>query len=170
MFVRKDRGGHSPQGALVLIVLAGAAGALWAAADVKSQVVRDTRRYTRIAPEVLRMIEHGETAFLKRDPQALAPTLSEDYSWWVVGDKGPTMAMQGRDNTVRMLEGFFKNTQWFDSKVYRLAMVGNMLIQVEVDTVGSPSGPVTKTSLELYEFRDGKRWREWRFTPADSPM
>jgi limonene-1,2-epoxide hydrolase len=116
------------------------------------------------------MIEQGETAFLKRDAGALAPTLSEDYSYWLVTEQGPTKAMQGREDTIRMVSGFFANAQWFDSKVYRLGMVGNMLVQVEVDTVGSPRGPVTKTSLEIYEFRDGKRWREWRFSPTDSPM
>lgn len=167
MSQRKDRGGQSPQGALVLLLIAAAAGAAWAAVGVKSQVVKDTSRYTKIPQDMLRVIEKGEAAFLKRDPQALAPTLSEDYSWWIVSPKGPTMAIQGRDTTVKMLDGFFKNTEWFDSKVYRLGMVGNILIQVEVDTVGSPKGPVTKTSLELYEFKDGKRWREWRFTPDE---
>jgi limonene-1,2-epoxide hydrolase len=170
MAQRKDRGGHSPQGALFALLAASVAAAAWAAADAKYQVVKDTSRYTRIAPAALEMIEQGETAFLKRDASALAPTLSEDYSYWLVTEQGPTKAMQGREGTIRMVSGFFANAQWFDSKVYRLGMVGNMLVQVEVDTVGSPQGPVTKTSLEIYEFRDGKRWREWRFSPTDSPM
>ncbi len=167
MSLRKDRGGHSPQGALVLLFAAAAVGAAWAAADVKSQVVADTSRYTRIAPAALKMIEQGEAAFLARDAQALGPTLADDYSWWVVTDKGPNMAIQGRDATVKLLDGFFSNAQWLDSKVYRLGMVGNMLVQVEVDTLGTPQAPVVKTSLEIYEFRDGKRWREWRFTPQE---
>jgi limonene-1,2-epoxide hydrolase len=131
--------------------------------------MRDNSRYTRIPREALRMIERGEAAFLTRDAAALGPTLAPDYSWWIIGEQGPNKAIQGRDATVTMLSGFFKNAQWFESKVYRLGMVGNLLIQVEVDKVGSPNGPIDKTSLEIYEFRDGLRWREWRFTPAEKP-
>jgi hypothetical protein len=50
-------------------------------------------------------------------------------------------------------------------------MVGNILIQVEVDKYDSKTeGKVEKTSLELYEFRNGQRFREWRFTPTASPF
>ena len=45
-----------------------------------------------------------------------------------------------------------------------------MLVQIEVDKVGSPAGPVEKTSLEVYEFRNGLRWREWRFIPGEKPL
>jgi limonene-1,2-epoxide hydrolase len=177
----KQRGGQSPQGALALLAVAAAVGLAGvgvqagladgaARANPKSQVIADTRRFTRIPRQTLAMIERGEAAFLARDPAALAPTLSEDYSWWVVGESGAVPMIRGRDATVKMLGGFFDATQWFDSKVYRLGLVGNLLVQVEVDTVGSPNGPVTKTSLEIYEFRNGERWREWRFSPLNSPF
>jgi limonene-1,2-epoxide hydrolase len=165
----KNRHDRSPLGALALLLGIACAATAWSANSVRSQVMRDNSRYTRIPKEALRMIERGEAAFLARDAAALGPTLSPDYSWWIVGEQGPNKAIQGRDATVAMLGGFFRNTQWFESKVYRLAMVGNLLIQVEVDKVGSPNGPVDKTSLEIYEFRDGLRWREWRFTPAEHP-
>lgn len=165
----KNRRERSPLGALVLLLAMAGAATAWAATAVRSQVVRDTSRYTKIPRDVLRLIERGEAAFLARDAQALGPTLAQDYQWWIVGEQGPNKAIQGRDATVAMLGGFFKNAHWFESKVYRLGMVGNLLIQVEVDKVGSPNGPVEKTSLEVYEFKDGLRWREWRFTPTDKP-
>jgi hypothetical protein len=165
----KSRTARSPLGALALLLgLAGMVTA-WSASAVRAQVMRDTSRYSKIPKEALRMIERGEAAFLARDAAALGPTLSQDYSWWIIGEQGATKAIAGRDATVTMLSGFFKNAEWHGSKVYRLGMVGNLLIQVEVDTVGSPNGPVEKTSLEIYEFRDGLRWREWRFTPAAKP-
>jgi hypothetical protein len=60
---------------------------------------------------------------------------------------------------------FFGYSQRFESKIYRLGMVGNLFVQVEADRVGSPNGPAEKVSLAVYEFRDGLRWRERRFTP-----
>lgn len=165
----KSRLDRSPLGALLLVLGIAAAATAWAADGVRAQVVRDTSRYTRIPRAVLGMIEKGEAAFLARDAVALGPTLAPDYQWWIVGPQGPNKAIEGRDATVAMLGGFFRNVEWHGSKVYRLGMVGNLLVQVEVDTVGSPQGPVEKTSLEIYEFRDGLRWREWRFTPSAAP-
>lgn len=165
----KTRRDLSPLGALVLLLGLASAATAWAASSVRAQVMRDNSRFTKIPKSKLAMIEKGEAAFLARDPAALAPTLAPDYQWWLIGPQGPNKAIEGRDATVKMLGGFFANAQWFESKVYRLGMVGNLLIQVEVDKIGSPAGPVEKTSLEIYEFRDGMRWREWRFTPADNP-
>jgi CO/xanthine dehydrogenase FAD-binding subunit len=169
MVVSKSRLDRSPLGALLLLLALAVAATAWAADSVRFQVIRDTTRYTRIPRSVITMIEKGEAAFLARDAAALGPTLAEDYQWWVIGPQGPNKAIEGRGATVAMLRGFFRNAQWFGSKVYRLGMVGNLLIQVEVDKVGSPQGPVEKTSVEIYEFRDGLRWREWRFTPDATP-
>ena len=165
MLEGKGRRNHSPLGAILLLLAFAGAAAAWAASSVRVQVETDTRRFTRIPAESLATIERGEAAFAARDPAALAPTLSPDFQWWVVGPQGPNKAIEGRDATVAMLGQFFGQTQWFGSKVYRLGMVGNLLVQVEVDRVGSPDGPVEKVALEIYEFRDGLRWREWRFTP-----
>ena len=55
----------------------------------------------------------------------------------------------------------FASPAWTDrgSEVHRLGMVGNTLVQVEIDTLNMGQGPVRQTSIHVYEFRDGKRWR-----------
>jgi hypothetical protein len=165
----KQERDRSPLGALVVILGLAIAASAAVASTVRAQVMRDVSRYSRIPKPILQMIEAGEAAFMSRNAAALGPTLSEDFSWWIVGEQGPSKAIQGRDATVALLDGFFKNAEWYGSRVYRLGMVGNILIQVEIDRVGSPNGPIEKTNLELYEFRDGKRWREWRFVPSSTP-
>ncbi len=149
-------------------------GAYALAADtVKTQVVQDTSIFSKIKPDVLAMIEKGEADFLARDPQRLADSVTEDFTWYRVAPDGPKLAVQGRASMVKMLEQFFNADApaGFQSKVYRLGMVGNILVQVEVDKYDSKTeGKVEKTSLELYEFRDGRRFREWRLTPTNSPF
>lgn len=145
----------------------------FAANTVKTQVVQDTSIYSKIKPDVLAMIEKGEADFLARDAQRLADSVTEDFTWYRVAPDGPKLAVQGRENMVKMLQQFFNADApaGFESKVYRLGMVGNILIQVEVDKYDSKTeGKVDKTSLELYEFKDGKRFREWRLTPTASPF
>lgn len=143
-----------------------------AADTVKSQVVKDTSKYSSIKPDVLAMIEKGEADFLAKDAQRLGDSVTEDFAWYRVMPDGPKLAVQGRENTVKLLSQFFTDTPaGYQSQVYRLAMVGNILVQVEVDKYDSKTeGKVEKTSLEIYEFRDGRRFREWRFTPTASPF
>jgi ketosteroid isomerase-like protein len=144
-----------------------------AATTVKTRVVADTSRFSVIPADVLAMIEKGEADFLARDAAKLADAITEDFTWYRVGPDGPLLAVQGREATVRMLSQFFTVDApgGFESQVYRLGMVGNILVQVEVDRYESATeGKVEKTSLELYEFRDGRRFREWRFTPTASPF
>ncbi|MBL8629011.1 MAG: nuclear transport factor 2 family protein [Rhodospirillaceae bacterium] len=143
-----------------------------AADTVKTQVVQDTSKFSQIKPDVLAMIEKGEADFLAKDPQRLGDSITEDFTWYRVMPEGPKLAVQGRENTVKMLSQFFTDTPaGYQSKVYRLAMVGNILVQVEVDKYDSKTeGKVEKTSLEIYEFRDGRRFREWRFAPTATPF
>lgn len=159
--------------AVAVIALPAMYGAYAFGADtVKTQVVKDTSIYTKIDPKVLAMIEKGEADFLAMDPVRLGDSITEDFTWYRVMPDGPQLAVQGRENTVKLLSQFFNQIpDGFQSKVYRLGMVGNILIQVEVDKYASQSeGKVEKTSVEIYEFRDGRRFREWRFTPTASPF
>ena len=144
-----------------------------AANAARSQVVEDTSKYSKIKPEVLAMIEKGESDFMARDAEKLGASVTEDFIWYRVAPDGPKVAVQGRENMKKMLQQFFTQDApaGFESKVYRLGMVGNILIQVEVDKYESKTeGKVEKTSLELYEFRNGQRFREWRLTPTNSPF
>jgi hypothetical protein len=79
--------------------------------------------------------------------------------------------VRGREATAERLKTFFASPVWTtsDSEVHRLGMVGNTLVQVEIDTLNMGQGPVRQTSLHIYEFRDGKRWREFAFYPQDLP-
>jgi hypothetical protein len=122
--------------------------------------------FTTIPPDMLALIKQAEDAFLAQDAAAVGPYLAEDYSWYQVNDEGAKMMIQGRDNTVALLGGFFGNNDWRDSEVHRLGMFDNILIQVELDYFGEGESARTIRSLNLYEFKDGMRWREWKFYPT----
>jgi hypothetical protein len=86
---------------------------------------------------------------------------------YTVTVEGPKQVIRGRDAAVGMNRKFFRSGAWQSSDVERLRPVGNILVQVEMDTVEVEGKPVKKSSLEVYEFKDGNRWREWKFTPLD---
>jgi ketosteroid isomerase-like protein len=125
--------------------------------------------YRRIPPSYERIIETSEAAFMKRDVEAIGASLTDDFSWYRVTAAGPELMVTGREATLQRLQEFFASPAWTtqDSEVHRLGMIDNLLVQVEVDTLNFGKGPVRQTSLHVYEFRDGRRWREFVFYPAE---
>jgi len=124
--------------------------------------------YRQIPADYQQMIDASELAFMKRDVEAAGASLTDDFSWYRVTGEGPELMVRGREATMERLRTFFASPTWTtnDSEVHRLGMVGNILVQVEIDTLNLGQGPVRQTSLHIYEFRDGKRWREFAFYPA----
>jgi len=146
------RGGAAAGGAVVLLL------ALAAAAAVQTS-------YREVPQDFLAVIEAAEQVFEARNAEAIAPYLAEDYSWLQVTPDGAKEMIRGREATVALLKQFYAGDTWIDSDFERLGMVGNILVQVEEDLVREGGKPVKKVTLNIYEFRDGKRWREWKFYP-----
>jgi ketosteroid isomerase-like protein len=126
-------------------------------------------QYRVIPASYQKMIDDSEDAFMKRDVAASGASLAEDFSWYTVKDDGPKEMVRGREATMARLKMFFESPMWTtsDSEVHRLGMVGNTLVQVEIDTLQLDGKPVRQTSLHIYEFRNGKRWREFAFYPTE---
>ena len=91
-----------------------------------------TEDFSEIPADMLELIEKAETAFLDQDAASVGPYLADDYAWYQVNDEGPKLMIQGRDETVALLGGFFGNNDWTDSDVQRLGMLDNILVQVEI--------------------------------------
>jgi len=147
------------------------AGALVATAltVVAEQTYTWGEQYRIIPARYQKMIDDSELAFMKRDVEASGAALTEDFSWYTVKEDGPKEMVRGREATMARLKMFFESPMWTtsDSEVHRLGMVGNTLVQVEIDTLNMNGKPVRQTSLHIYEFKDGKRWREFAFYPTD---
>ena len=126
-------------------------------------------QYRSIPARYQKLIDDSEVAFTKRDVDAAGASLAEDFSWYRVTDKGPEEMVHGRTATMERLRQFFTSPMWTanDSEVHRLGMVGNTLVQVEIDSLNLNGKPVRQTSLHIYEFKDGKRLREFAFYPTD---
>lgn len=125
-----------------------------------------TNPYQHIPADVIAMIEAAEVPFMNQDAEGIGEYLTEDFAWYQVKEDGAQQTVKGRDETVKLLGSFFGNNSWTESEVHRLGMLGNILVQVEVDTFMRDGVPVELETLSIYEFRGGKRWREWKFYPV----
>lgn len=112
------------------------------------------------------VIESSEKAFMLRDLEGSIAALDEDYVLYDVTEQGAMPRMQGKENVRKILGGFFDNSDaWLDSEVDKWGLLNNLLVQVEYDTYQTDAGPRTVPTLVVFEHRNGKRWREWRFRP-----
>ena len=127
-------------------------------------------QYRTIPARYQKMIDDSELAFMARDVEASGAALTEDFSWYTVKEDGPKEMVRGRQATMARLKTFFASPMWTakDSEVHRLGMIGNTLVQVEIDALQVDGKPIRQTSLHVYEFRNGKRWREFVFYPSEN--
>ena len=113
-------------------------------------------------------VEATDGQFMNRNADAMGAIITEDFSGWSVTEEGPMVRVQRRAQMVQMLSMFFEKTNWVDSKTFMLGMVDNILIQVKDDTYETKTETSTVRTLNLYEFKDGKRWRNWKFFPVEN--
>jgi len=114
------------------------------------------------------VIRKSEEAFMRRDLEGSIENLDEDYVLYDIKDEGPVPRMRGKENVRKILGQFFaSDTSWVDSEVDKWGLLDNILVQVEYDSFESEDGVQVIPTLVVFEHRDGKRWREWRFRPAD---
>lgn len=125
-------------------------------------------QYRSIPARYQKLIDESELAFMKRDADASVDSLTDDFSWYTFTDAGPREMVRGKEATRAQLKAFFASPLWTDnnSQVHRLGMVGNTLVQLEIDNLNTGQGVEAKTSLHVYEFRDGLRYRETVFYPT----
>ena len=62
-----------------------------------------------------------------------------------------------------------ENSRWAGAHVERLGHIGNIVVQVEYDRFNMDDGLQTIPSMAIFQFKDGKRWREWRLKPEADP-
>ena len=93
--------------------------------------------------------------------------LDDDYVLYDIKEEGAIARLRGKETVRQALGMIFQSDVWIESDVTRLALVDNTLVQIEHDTFKTDDGTKTVSTLVVFEHRNGKRWREWRFIPAD---
>lgn len=135
----------------------------WASGAVTADAEFFANSGSRYAP----IIQASEAAFMQRDVEGAIANLDSDYILYDIKDDGAVQRVRGIDAVRAALGMMFASDVWLESDVTRLALVDNMLVQIEHDTFKTADGTKSVSTLVVFEHRDGKRWREWRFVPAD---
>ena len=142
----------------LLLLVAG-----WASGAVSIDDEFFAKSGSRYAP----IIQSSEKAFMEREVEGSIENLDEEYQLIDIKEEGAVERLRGVEVVRKALGMMFQSDVWIESEVTRLALVDNTLVQIEHDTFKTDNGPKTVSTLVVFEHRNGKRWREWRFIPAD---
>lgn len=107
-------------------------------------------------------------AFNRKDADALGELLAEDYSWYTVTEAGPQKAASGRAETVERMRGFFASLPYSESRIDGMLEIGNLICAIEKDSFTIDGRREERTTLGVYEYRDGKLRRAWAFPVSGS--
>ena len=114
------------------------------------------------------VIASSEQEFMAMDIEATLKGLDEDFVMFSITKEGPQETVRGIEATRSALGMTFGPGDWLGANVYKWGLTDNTLVQIESDHYRKQDGSLEVIkSLVVVEFRDGKRWREWRFKPEN---
>ena len=128
---------------------------------VSSRFYDKNNRYAQIN-------EQSSDRFTDLDIEGAVAGLDDDFVMYAITDAGAEERVRGKDAVRASLGQTFGRGNWIGANVYQWGLADNTIVQIEDDHYTTDDGgiEVIKT-LVVIEYRDGKRWREWRFKPKD---
>ncbi len=114
------------------------------------------------------VIARSEEFFENQNIEGAILGLDDDFTMYSVTDEGVEERVRGIEQVRQAVGAVFGAGAWLGANVYKWGLTDNMLVQVEEDFYRTEDGGARSVkTLVVFEHRDGKRWREWRFKPQD---
>jgi len=116
--------------------------------------------------ELVRSMDESSAAFLRKDLEATRSHMTEDFATWELHhEDGPRLLVKGREESIAAMQSFFDGgigSLWQGADVDRVGSIGGTMVQIEHDHYRFEDGPRTISTFVVIQYKDGKRWREWR--------
>lgn len=114
------------------------------------------------------VIARSEEYFENRNVEGAILSLDDDFTMYEVTEEGAEVRVRGIEQVRQAVGGVFGAGTWLGANVYKWGLTDNTLVQIEEDYFRTENGGTRSIkTLVVFEHRNGKRWREWRFKPAD---
>ncbi|MBT5565166.1 MAG: nuclear transport factor 2 family protein [Rhodospirillaceae bacterium] len=114
-------------------------------------------------------MDASSAAFERKDMEATRSHLAEDFATYELhGPGSPKLLVKGREETIKVMNTFFAGdfgSSWDGAEVEKLGSIGNTMVQIEYDRYNMESGQITIPTFVIIQYKDNKRWREWRLRP-----
>lgn len=124
-----------------------------------------SRFYERDNPYA-EVIARSEENFENLNVEGAIRSLDDDFTMYDITAEGAEETVRGIEQVQAALSGVFGSGAWLGANVHKWGLTDNTLVQIEQDFYRTEDGGTRSVkSLVVVEYRNGKRWREWRFKP-----
>ncbi len=114
------------------------------------------------------LIRATQAAFRDRNADVAVEAFEDDGVFYRVTEDGVVELIRGKDNLRRSMRMIFAaENGYVDSKAVRLGLIQNILVMYHEDRYETEDGFRMIPRVVVVEHRNGKRWREWEFSPKD---
>lgn len=117
----------------------------------------------------VKSMEASSEAFRRKDMEGTRDHMAEDFATYELhGEDAPKLLVKGIDETIAVMNSFFAadfGSRWQGADVERIGSIGNTMVQIEHDHYKYDDGNRTISTFVIIQYKDGKRWREWRLRP-----
>ena len=114
-------------------------------------------------------MEASSAAFQVKDMEATRAHMAEDFATYELhGEESPKLLVKGVEETIAVMNMFFAGdfgSSWVGADVEKLGSIGNTMVQIEHDRYKDGDSERTISTFVIIQYKDGKRWREWRLRP-----
>ena len=123
--------------------------------------------------EFVRSMEESSAAFLRKDMEVTRAHMTENFATYELhGQDTPRLLVKVREQSIAAMNFFFSGdfgSRWQGADVERVGSIGDTMVQIEHDHYQYDDSIRTVSTLVLIQYKDGKRWREWRLKPGPHP-
>ena len=114
------------------------------------------------------LIRATQAAFKDRNADVAVEAFEDAGVFYRVTEDGAVELIRGKDNLRRSMRMIFAaDNGYVDSRVVRLGLIQNILVMYHEDRYETDDGIKMIPRVVVVEHRNGKRWREWEFSPKD---
>ena len=111
----------------------------------------------------------SSAAFIRKDMEGTRAHMAEDFATYELhGPDSPKLLVKGVEETISVMNTFFAGdfgSSWDGADVERLGSIGNTMVHLEHDRYKTDDGLLTISTFVIIQYKNGKRWREWRLRP-----
>ncbi len=108
-------------------------------------------------------------AFNAQDTSAMIALVTEDVQWVSVGDGTVSIELEGKAAMAAAMSQYFSSCPTCRSKIHSLMPSSERVSVVEVDSWVSQDGPMSQSSMAVYEFSGSLIQRVYYFPAEPDP-
>ena len=118
-------------------------------------------------PDYVKLFRESAQAYDDKDYERMMSFVTDEYSYYSLADDGMVLRSQGKQQAAAALKMVLESDDYVRGEVEFLKQFGNLVVAYEKDSYRVGGEFVTRGTVGVYQYRDGKLDRVFSFPVED---